>query len=203
MASRLRDVALAIKNPRVERLAAEVAKLAVGSKTEAIGRALEERKARLVAQLVGRNRRGEFLAYLTACVATSATIVDRDNPDAACEFASRFFGVAPSDVVTVGEAYESHISDDEELRFQMGVAVYGYERDQHNGGRAYRWGEQGLHHRRGRAVEAGQRWFNGCHAAIAGVLTLKPNNPAYRPIELTIEDEGRVGVVAEMVEALS
>lgn len=41
-----------------------MAKLAQESKTEAIGRALEERKARLVAQLVGRNRRGEFLAFL-------------------------------------------------------------------------------------------------------------------------------------------
>src|SRR2546430_12063198 len=28
----------------------------------------------------------------TVCVATSATIVDRENPDAAREFASRFFG---------------------------------------------------------------------------------------------------------------
>ena len=30
----------------------------------------------------------------TVCVATSATIVDKDNPDAAREFASRFFGAA-------------------------------------------------------------------------------------------------------------
>ena len=28
------------------------------------------------------------------------------------------------------------------MRFQLGVAVYGYERDQHNGGRAFGWGEQ-------------------------------------------------------------
>ena len=52
-------------------------------------------------------------------------------------------------VCDVNLTHQSHISDDEELRFQMGVAVYGYERDQHNGGRAYRWGEQVLHHRRG------------------------------------------------------
>jgi hypothetical protein len=52
-------------------------------------------------------------------------------------------------VCDVDLTHQSHISDDEELRFQMGVAVYGYERDQHNGGRAYRWGEQVLHHRRG------------------------------------------------------
>jgi len=52
-------------------------------------------------------------------------------------------------VCDVDLVHQSHISDEEELRFQMGVAVYGLERDQHNGGRAYRWGEQGLHHRRG------------------------------------------------------
>jgi SOS-response transcriptional repressor LexA/ribosomal protein L40E len=45
--------------------------------------------------------------------------------------------------------HQSHISDEEELRFQLGVAVYGYERDQHNGGRAFRWGEQTVHLRRG------------------------------------------------------
>ena len=45
----------------------------------------------------------------TVCVATSATIVDREHPDAAREFASRFFGVAKPDVVTVGEAYEREV----------------------------------------------------------------------------------------------
>ena len=40
-------MALNIKNPEVERLATEVAHLAHETKTEAIRRALEERKARL------------------------------------------------------------------------------------------------------------------------------------------------------------
>jgi antitoxin VapB len=40
-------VALNLKNPEVERLAAEVARLTGESKTEAIRRALEERRARL------------------------------------------------------------------------------------------------------------------------------------------------------------
>ena len=31
----------------------------------------------------------------------------------------------------------------------MEVAVHGIERDQHNGGKAYNWGPQPLHHRRG------------------------------------------------------
>ena len=45
----------------------------------------------------------------TVCVATSATIVDRRNPDAAREFAARFFGVSPDTVATVGEAYEQEL----------------------------------------------------------------------------------------------
>jgi hypothetical protein len=52
-------------------------------------------------------------------------------------------------VCDVDLVHQSHISDEEELRFQMGVAVYGLELDQHNGGRSHRWGEQSLHHRRG------------------------------------------------------
>lgn len=40
-------MALNIKNPEVERLATEVAQMAHETKTEAIRRALEERKARL------------------------------------------------------------------------------------------------------------------------------------------------------------
>jgi ATP-dependent helicase YprA (DUF1998 family)/SOS-response transcriptional repressor LexA len=43
----------------------------------------------------------------------------------------------------------SHISDEEEFRFQMGVATYGYEQGPHNGGAAYRWGDRDLLHRRG------------------------------------------------------
>ena len=45
----------------------------------------------------------------TTCVATSATIVDRQEPQAAKHFASRFFGVAPEEVETVGEDYEAEV----------------------------------------------------------------------------------------------
>ena len=45
----------------------------------------------------------------TTCVATSATIVDREDPRAAREFASRFFGVAAESVATVGEDYEAEV----------------------------------------------------------------------------------------------
>ena len=45
--------------------------------------------------------------------------------------------------------HSSHISDEEELRFQLGVAVYGLELGQHSGGKAFRWGTQSTHLRRG------------------------------------------------------
>ncbi|OIP92909.1 MAG: hypothetical protein COS57_10465 [Syntrophobacterales bacterium CG03_land_8_20_14_0_80_58_14] len=45
----------------------------------------------------------------TVCIAASATIADRRNPDAARDFASRFFGVAKESVVTVSEAYEPEV----------------------------------------------------------------------------------------------
>ena len=45
----------------------------------------------------------------TTCIATSATIVDREDPEAARNFAARFFGVAPGDVATVGEDYEAEV----------------------------------------------------------------------------------------------
>ena len=52
-------------------------------------------------------------------------------------------------VCDVDLVHNSHISDDEELRFQLGVAVYGLELGQHAGGTAYRWGDQHLLLRRG------------------------------------------------------
>jgi len=43
------------------------------------------------------------------CIATSATIVDRKNPDASRDFAARFFGVSREDVATVGESCEQTV----------------------------------------------------------------------------------------------
>lgn len=57
--------------------------------------------------------------------------------------------LAAVDVCDVDLVHVSHISDDEELRFQLGVAVYGLELGQHSGGTAYRWGDQSLLFRRG------------------------------------------------------
>ena len=55
---------LNIKNPEVERLVDEVAKIAGESKTEAVRKALEERRERLAFQVPPRNRRAEVMRYL-------------------------------------------------------------------------------------------------------------------------------------------
>jgi antitoxin VapB len=57
-------MALNIKNREVERLAADVAKLAGESKTQAIRRALEERKGRLALRVVRKDRRADLLRFL-------------------------------------------------------------------------------------------------------------------------------------------
>ena len=55
---------------------------------------------RRLRRFCGRN------ASQTTCVATSATIVDKNYPDAARNFASRFFGVSAESVVMVNEEYQ-------------------------------------------------------------------------------------------------
>ena len=55
---------LNIKNDRVERLIAEVARLTGESKTEAVRRALEERHDRLARQLPATSRADRLLRFL-------------------------------------------------------------------------------------------------------------------------------------------
>ena len=65
--------------------------------------------------------------------------------------------------------HTSHISDEEELRFQLGVAIYGLELDQHNGGTAYEWGAQPVQLRRGvrmRLVNVGASSAIGARAEL-------------------------------------
>ena len=50
-------------------------------------------------------------------------------------------------ICDVNLPHNSQISDDEDYRFQLGVAVYGYEQAQHGGGRQYRWGNRVISHR--------------------------------------------------------
>jgi hypothetical protein len=51
-------------------------------------------------------------------------------------------------VCDVSLSHTSHISDEEEYRFQMPVAVYGHELERHSGGRAYHWGPRDITFRR-------------------------------------------------------
>ena len=55
-------MALNIKNPEVEKLAAEVSALTGESKTQAIRKALEERKARL--ELTGQDKKERLQTFL-------------------------------------------------------------------------------------------------------------------------------------------
>jgi len=55
---------LNIKNPEVERLIAEVAGVTGETKTEAVRKALEERKARLAYRISGDNRRARLHRFL-------------------------------------------------------------------------------------------------------------------------------------------
>ena len=57
-------MALNIKNPLVEELATEIAGITGESKTEAIRRALEERRQRLSFQVVRENRGEELRSFL-------------------------------------------------------------------------------------------------------------------------------------------
>jgi antitoxin VapB len=73
-------MALNIKNPEVERLAAEVAELTGESKTEAIRRALAARRE-LLAHQVARPRKGaSFLRYLEEDVWPAAPEGALDRP---------------------------------------------------------------------------------------------------------------------------
>jgi antitoxin VapB len=56
---------LNIKNPKVEKLIADVARMTGENKTEAVRRALEERKARLVYHAVSDDRGSRLRSFLS------------------------------------------------------------------------------------------------------------------------------------------
>ena len=66
--------------------------------------------------------------------------------------ATSMFGGNKLQVIAVCDAdliHTSHISDEEELRFQLGVAIYGHELGLHSGGKTFHWGPQSVHLRYG------------------------------------------------------
>ena len=52
-------------------------------------------------------------------------------------------------ICDVSLPHNSMISDDEDYRFQLSVAVYGYEQHLHGGGKQYLWGDRVVSHRTG------------------------------------------------------
>ncbi len=52
-------------------------------------------------------------------------------------------------VCDVDLIHQSQILDEEEIRFQMPVTIYGIERDRHNGGMRYAWGSKDVTFRKG------------------------------------------------------
>jgi hypothetical protein len=50
-------------------------------------------------------------------------------------------------VCDVDLPHHSHISEEEEYRFRLPVAVYGHEQHRHDGGREFQWGSKSLKHR--------------------------------------------------------
>lgn len=82
-------------------------------------------------------------------------------------------GLSAIPICDVDLPHVSHISDDEEFRFQMPVAVYGYEQGRHGTGTAFTWGDRALAFRRGvhlrlvnvgasRSVQAGELGYPLC-----------------------------------------
>lgn len=59
---------------------------------------------------------------------------------------STIFGVQVCDV---DAPHQSYISDDEDYRFQLPVAVFGQDQGRHSGGRAFEWGAAALHLKHG------------------------------------------------------
>ena len=59
------------------------------------------------------------------------------------------FGIFGVQVCDVDAPHQSYISDDEDYRFQLPVAVFGQDQGRHSGGSAYEWGKAALHLKHG------------------------------------------------------
>ena len=88
-------MALNIKNPEVERLAAEVATLAHETKTEAIRRALEDRKQRLAIRRVEVGSEERLLRFLRTRVWPSIPKELRGRPPISKQEKEAILGYGP------------------------------------------------------------------------------------------------------------
>jgi hypothetical protein len=74
-------------------------------------------------------------------------VTETNNGQAAGSLGASALRAMP--VCDVDLVHQSQIDDEEEMRFQMSVAVYGREQGRHNGGKNFGWGEKQLSLRRG------------------------------------------------------
>jgi antitoxin VapB len=86
-------MALNIKNSRVEQLAAEVATLAGETKTQAIGRALEERKQRLMAAGATAGGAERLLRFLEREIWADLPAEQLDSPPLSKKEKERILGL--------------------------------------------------------------------------------------------------------------
>lgn len=91
-------MALNLKNKDVDRLVAEVAELAGESKTEAVRKALEERRERLAYRVSGRRQAARFLDYLELEVWPRVPPGEPGRPPLSREVRERILGYGPEGV---------------------------------------------------------------------------------------------------------
>ncbi len=92
----------------------------------------------------------------------SGAVVEIGSAQTSISLTAQSLPVVPIADVTLPHA--SHISDDEDYRFQMPVTIIGHERGQHEGGKAYSWGNQSLllrHNLRLRLINVGAAQLTG------------------------------------------
>lgn len=79
-------------------------------------------------------------------VANEAVIEQGIAPRVGASMGASLLPAVP--ICDVDLPHQSHIADDEDYRFQLSVAIYGYEQGRHAGGQAFRWGTRDVHLRR-------------------------------------------------------
>jgi ATP-dependent helicase YprA (DUF1998 family)/SOS-response transcriptional repressor LexA len=89
----------------------------------------------------------EPLSYAVDVSRGAVVEVGNTGSTAAASLAARSIEAIP--ICDVDLAHSSHITDEEEYRFQLPVVICGYELERHNGGGLWRWGARDIILRKG------------------------------------------------------
>ena len=114
----------------------------------------------------------------------------REASETVCDFASRFFGV-PSDEVATDGAYCLFVAPVTGSRQGKTVLVQLRDATDPETGERYT-----VKRYQSEKIQSDEGAWRHCK------ITLKPNNPDFQAIELTVEDEGEFRVIAEFLEVL-